>query len=251
VTGMAVPQAQAGVYRDDGFVLVRGLFTAPEAEAWVGECERLEASGLMHPDNLRTHVLHSTRPPDRLDPVVDLSPVFRELAFGERLTALAGELLGDDAVLFKDKLIFKPAGTRGYLAHQDYAYWQWLPAPPAALVTVLVALDAATVENGAVELFAGFHDRLLTEPGGPADVPDGVLPERGLLAETAPGDVVGFHSLTPHRSGDNRTSLPRRQLFLSYGAARYGDLYRRYYDGLQASVLAAMAPDARARAYFR
>ena len=246
---VAAPLTLAERYRDDGYVLVRGLFGADEVAAWVGECDRLEASGVMHPDNLRTHVLNSTRPPDRLDPVVDLSPVLHSLAGG--LAALAGELLGEEAALFKDKLIFKPPGMRGYLAHQDYAYWHWLPVPPSALLTVLVALDGATVENGAVELFAGFHDRLLTEEGRPADVPDGVLPEHGFLAETAPGDVVVFHSLTPHRSGDNRTAAPRRQLFLSYSAARYGDLYRRYYDGLQASVVAALPAEARSRAYFR
>ncbi|MEA2826384.1 MAG: 2-aminoethylphosphonate dioxygenase [Actinomycetota bacterium] len=238
----------AARYRMDGFVLVRGRFGADQVAAWVGECDRLEASGVMHPDNLRTHVLNSPRPPDRLDPVVDLSPVFHSLALD--LASLAAALLGEEAALFKDKLIFKPPGSRGYLAHQDYAYWHWLPVPPPALVTVLVAIDGATVDNGAVELFAGLHDRLLTEEGRPADVPASALPERGFLAETAPGDVVAFHSLTPHRSGDNRTTGPRRQLFLSYGAARHGDLYRLYYDRLRASVLDLMPPEARARAYF-
>ncbi len=225
-------------YRDQGFVVVPGLFGADEVASWRAECDRLEGSGVFHPDNLRTHVLNSERPPDRLDPVIDLSPVLADLAGG--LASLASELLGEEAALFKDKLIFKPAGSRGYLAHQDYAYWHWLPVPPSALVTVLVAIDEATVDNGAVELFGGLHHRLLTDEGRPADVPDAALPPAGFLAETSPGDVVAFHSLTPHRSGDNRTTRPRRQLFLSYSAARYGDLYRAYYDRLQASVLEAM-----------
>jgi hypothetical protein len=239
----------AARYREDGFVLVRGLFGSDEVAAWAGECDRLEASGVMHPDNLRTHVLNSERPPDRLDPVVDLSPALGGLASG--LASLAAELLGEEAALFKDKLIFKPAGARGYLAHQDYAYWHWLPVPPSTATRTVTRADGATVDNGAVELFAGLHHRLLTEEGCPADVPDSDLPERGFLAETDPGDVVAFHSLTPHRSGDNRTAAPRRQLFLSYGPARHADLYRLYYDRLRASVLDAMAPDARARAYFR
>ncbi|HEX7275860.1 MAG TPA: phytanoyl-CoA dioxygenase family protein [Acidimicrobiales bacterium] len=236
-------------YRDEGFVVVPALFGADEVAAWRAECDRLEGSGVFHPDNLRTHVLNSERPPDRLDPVIDLSPVLADLASG--LASLAADLLGEEATLFKDKLIFKPPGARGYLAHQDYAYWHWLPVPPSSLVTVLVAVDEATADNGAVELFGGMHDRLLTDEGRPADIPDGALPAAGLLAETRPGDVVAFHSLTPHRSGDNRTAGPRRQLFLSYGAARHGDLYRLYYESLQASVLDAMDPASRARAYFR
>ena len=246
---VATPLSLAARYRADGFVLVRGRFGADEAASWATECDRLESSGVIQPDNLRTHVLNSERPPDRLDPVVDLSDTFHLVAVG--LASLAGALLGEEATLFKDKLIFKPPGARGYLAHQDFAYWHWLPVPPSALVTMLVAIDGATAENGAVELFAGLHERLLTDEGRPADVPDSALPERGFLAETAPGDVVAFHSLTPHRSGDNRTAAPRRQLFLSYCAARHGDLYRPYYDRLQASLLDGMPPEARARAYFR
>lgn len=248
---MTLSPAQAAGYRDEGFVVARGMFGADEVAAWSGECDRLEQSGVMHPDNLRTHVLNSQRPPDRLDPVIDLSPVLHELAWGARLRSLASELLGDEAALFKDKLIFKPPGARGYLAHQDYAYWHWLPVPPSALVTVVVAFDASTAENGAVELFGGLHDRLLTEEGRPADIADSALPASGFLAESRPGDVLAFHSLTPHRSGDNRTGSPRRQLFLSYCAATYGDLYRTYYDRLHASVLDAMVPETRARAYFR
>ncbi len=230
-------------------MLVRGRFGADEVAVWRAECDRLEASGVLHPDNLRTHVLNSSRPPDRLDPVVDLSPVFRDLAVG--LASLAGELLGEEAALFKDKLIFKRPGARGYLAHQDFAYWHWLPVPPSALVTVLVAVDGASAANGAVELFGGLHHRLLTEEGRPADVPDSALPPSGFLAETAPGDVIAFHSLTPHRSGDNATDGSRRQLFLSYAAAGHGDLYRPYYERLRASVLDALPPEARSRAYFR
>ncbi len=227
-------------YLEDGFVVVPAVFGDDEVATWAAECDRLEASGVFHPDNLRTHVLNSRRPPDRLDPVIDLSPALASVAAG--LSSLAAELLGEEAALFKDKLIFKPPGARGYLAHQDYAYWHWLPVPPSALVTVVVAVDAATADNGAVELFAGLHHRLLTEEGRPADIPDDALPAAGFLAETRAGDVVAFHSLTPHRSGDNRTARPRRQLFLSYAAARYGDLHDLYYSRLQASVLDGMDP---------
>lgn len=250
MTALLPSPGHADAYRDDGFVVLPGFFDAGEVAVWLSECDRLAASGVVHPDNIRTHVLNSERAPDRLDPVVDLSPALRRLATGTRLLGVARALLGEEARLFKDKLILKPPGDRGYLAHQDYAYWHRLPAPPASLITIVVALDPATVDNGALELFAGLHHRLLTDPGVPADVPESALPAAGKLVEANPGDVVAFHSLAPHRSGDNRTDRPRRQLFLSYCAASHGDLYRTYYDQLHQSVRRQMAPDARARAYF-
>lgn len=245
-------EADVARYRRDGFVVLPGVFPAGEAAAWAGECDRLQAlPGVFHPDNLRTGVLNSERPPDRLDPVVDLSPLLRDVALGPRLRSLASRLLGDDAALFKDKVILKPPGTRGYDPHQDYAYWSWLPAPPAALLSVLVALDPATAANGAVELFPRLHHRLLTPEGVPADVEEADLTTRPHLAVTEPGDVVVFHSLTPHRSGPNRTGTERRQLYLSYGAAGHGDLYRTYYDHLHRVLREGRPDEARARSYFR
>ena len=248
---MNLSAAELASYRDDGFLVVRELFGDHEVATWLAECDCIEASGVLHPDNLRTHVLNSPRPPDRLDPVIDLSPVLRDLALGPRLCSLAGQLLGEEAVLFKDKLIFKPPGMQGYSAHQDYAYWQWMSPPASSMLTVLVSFDGATAANGAVELFGRLHDRLLTEEGRPADISDSVLPGRGVLATTRPGDVVAFHSLTPHRSGDNATSAPRRQLFLGYCAAAYGDVYRAFYDGRHSYLLDTMSPESRARAFFR
>lgn len=239
-------------YRNDGFLVLPSFFPPSDVAEWAAECDRLQAlPGMFHPDNLRTGVLNSERPPDRLDPVIDLSPTLRGLAVSPRVLSVVGQLLGDAAVLFKDKVIFKPAGTRGYAAHQDYAYWQWLPAPPDALLTVLVAIDPATAENGAVEFFPGLHGRLLTPAGSPADVGQEQLVTAGQLASTRPGDVVVFHSLTPHRSGANQTSSVRRQLYLSYAAAAYGDLYRPYYDRLHESLRKAMPGEAQERAYFR
>jgi hypothetical protein len=238
-------------YDRDGFVVIPSLFGPDEVAAWVEECDRLEQLGVVHPDNLRTHVLNSERPPDRLDPVIDLSVLLRDLTTTPTLLTAVGQLLDDEPLLFKDKVIFKPPGMKGYATHQDYAYWQWLPAPPEALLTVLIALDGATAENGAVEFFPSRHRSLLTAPGAPGDVDESSLGVAGQVVETNPGDVVLFHSLTPHRSGDNRSPSMRRQLYLSYNAAGCGDLYGQYYENLHASVLDGMPAPDRARAYFR
>lgn len=251
-TGLGLQDAQVARYRDDGYLVLRRFFSPDEVSVWSAECDRLEAlPGVFHPDNLRTHVLNSDRPPDRLDPVIDISPVLAAVAAHPALVEMASRLLGEGALLFKDKVIFKPAGMKGYAPHQDYAYWHWLPAPANDLVTVLVSLDAADAVNGAVEFFPRMHRRQLTRPGSPADVDPADLTSPGEVVETQPGDVVVFHSLTPHQSGDNRSSAPRRSYYLSYNAARHGDLHRTYYDHLHESFRRAMPDDQRDRAFFR
>ena len=63
-----------------------------------------------------------------------------------------GELYGEEACLFKDKLIFKPPGVKGYGLHQDWIAW---PGFPRSFLKVLVPLDAADVANGCTVVYPG------------------------------------------------------------------------------------------------
>lgn len=216
-------------YRRKGYLALRGVFGAGEVAAWGAESRRLLRLGLAHEDNWRT-VLY--RGPaglavvDRLSPVVDISPVFASLARDERILRPLGELCGEAVRLFKDKLIYKMPGAAGYEMHQDYSSWQTFPRD---LVNVIVAIDGADAENGGVEFFPGYHDRLLSAAGELRYMSDAEARRidhgGGEVLQTEPGDVVVFDCLTPHRSGVNRSNRLRRQLYLTYSSARHGDLY--------------------------
>ena len=96
-----------------------------------------------------------------MDPVVDVSNVCRALSSDERLLGLVRQIFNDDALLFKDRLIYKMSGVRGYQIHQDYSWWQEFPED---LINVAIAIDGADAENGALELFTG-HRKLLSAAG--------------------------------------------------------------------------------------
>lgn len=220
---------QAAKYRRDGYAILRGLFSREDVGAWAAECKRLLRLGIAHKDNQRTlaHYLTETMYViDRFDPVIDISPVFMELARDSRITKPLSELCGEDVLLFKDRLIYKMVGTTGYPIHQDYSWWQ---AFSPDVMNVILAIDAADAENGAVELFPGYHDRLLSAPGEMrhmnAEEAEQIDLTDGEMFETQPGDMIIFHCLTPHRSGPNRSNRLRRQVYFSYSPARHGDLY--------------------------
>lgn len=237
-------------YRQDGYQVHRAVLGANELDAFRAEVDRVWANEeLTRPGNGRTRVrpsLTGGAVVDRLDPVSDVSPMFDALARGEVLSRLAALAVGGPALLFKDKLIAKPAGVGGYGLHQDYMRWQSFGPSPDQMVTLAVALDPATGLNGGVEVYAGQHEELLTPPNTAADPhPDDVDEDRRKLMDLAAGDVMAFHPLIPHRSGFNRSGAPRRMLFLTYADARYGDLRPEYYarhevlfgDALSAEVV--------------
>lgn len=215
------PAALRGDYERDGFVVVRGLFAADEVARAAGEGDTLlKRADLISTRNLRcrwqTNVTTGECAFETFDPIIDLSPACAALAGDARLLGLLAALYGDAACLFKDKLIYKPPGLTGYGLHQDWIAW---PGFPRSFLTVLVPFDAADRDNGATEVFAGYHHggSLTAQDGEYHELPlSAVDASRGVLLEMAPGDVAVFGGFTPHRSAPNRSGRWRRQLYLSY-----------------------------------
>ena len=222
-------------YAQRGFVKLSGLFTAEEVATWQAECDRLQRLDVVHPNNKRTPFKAPEVPyPEKIDPVADISPLFTALIADKRVTHVLDAIFNDDALLFKDKIIYKLPGMNGYGMHQDWAWgWQHL-APANDLLSVSFQIDGADAANGCIELFEGYHGSLLTTPGeerGFLDEEKALIdPARGHKMETKAGDVLIFHSLTPHQSGKNLATYPRRSLYLTYNAARAGNLREEYYE---------------------
>lgn len=247
---------QLAAWRRDGFLQLRGAFGAEDVAAWHAECDRLLASDLVHEDNLRTRFRiqpDGGRILEKFDPVTDVSPVFAALARDERILSPLRQLLGGEPVLFKDKVIFKPPGAGGYGPHQDYTWWQ--PFPADTLVSVMVAIDGADAANGAIELIPGRHHRHYTAPGELCNLSDEVLAANDLtnwqLVETAPGDLLIFHCLAPHRSGTNVSGVWRRQFYPSYLTGVDEGVWQRHYEHYRGYVEQRLDDAARARLFLR
>lgn len=149
---------------------------------------------------------------------------FAELARRPRLTELVGALLHGDPVPIAVETFNKPARHgSGVPPHQDNAYFC---LEPPDVLTVWVAIDAATRDNGPIQYAPGTAAALLPHkasriPGNSmvlAD-PPAVSPERAVTALLAPGDAMVHHGQTIHWSGPNTTGEPRCGLLLVYRAS--------------------------------
>lgn len=221
---------QLAAFARDGFVCVPAFFGAGETEeirGWIDELTaRKEEPG-------RHWVYHEPSlddPPQlliqRIEKFADVDPRFAQL-FSGRLYSAVGQLLGERAELFKEKINYKMAGAPGFKPHQDaQAGWS---VYASYFVTALVAVDACTLENGCLEMAAGEHRRgLLTEEWKPLDEATVArLDFRPVPAQ--PGDALFFDSFAPHRSGPNHTAHQRRVLYVTYNRASEGAQRERYF----------------------
>jgi Phytanoyl-CoA dioxygenase (PhyH) len=231
-----------GHFREHGWVAVETLDPAATAALgdWVAAVSAL-------PDGTDGVLQHFEGTDDgpmlcRSENFVPIHAELRALLCAGPLVDIAGSLLGEPAVLYKEKINYKLPGGAGFSPHQD------APAYPMIEVHVsaMVAVDDADESNGGLEVVSRQFDRVLP------------LDERGCIAAEvadtfdwmpAPvkaGQTLWFHSRTPHRSGPNRSGRPRRALYPTYNAAREGDLRAAYYETKRA-VFASAPPGDRAR----
>lgn len=151
------------------------------------------------------------------------SPYFAALAADSRIRVLVAKLVHGEPVLMAVESFNKPAQVGSAVPpHQDNAYF--CLAPPDVL-TVWIAIDAVTAENGPVYYVAGSHTRGTLPhvpsnvPGNSMGLPDAVDESTAQPALLAPGDAVIHHGNTIHFSGPNRSDRPRCALLMVFRAA--------------------------------
>ena len=148
---------------------------------------------------------------------------------------IASALIGEQAVLYKEKVNYKLAGGAGYSPHQDAPAYPFVERH----VSCMIAVDDADIHNGCLAVASGLHHEVLPL--------DDVGCIRRDVADSLPwmsvplraGDMLWFHSRTPHRSGPNHSRDDRRAIYPTYNALSEGDLRAAYYDEKLARMAAA------------
>ncbi len=131
---------------------------------------------------------------------------------------LAKTLLGNDMAFDFDMLINKPPKTHAMTPwHQDESYW--IEMPDKRSVSIWVALDQATIDNGCMWYIPKSHLKPLRKhiqkiKNGPLSCQ--ASENEGKATPLKSGDCVMHQGRTIHYSRGNITSDSRRALILNY-----------------------------------
>ncbi|QXC59204.1 phytanoyl-CoA dioxygenase family protein [Aquihabitans sp. G128] len=230
--------AEAAHFAEHGWVLTRTVDPdgVAELQGWLDEVAAWpdDGDGWMHHRELTDDGPKLCRSEN----LIPFHTGIRELLTTGSMLATASALLGEPAVLYKEKVNYKLAGGAGYAPHQDAPAYPFIDAH----VSCMVAVDDSTVENGCLEVVDACHQEVLAVDAGGCIHPDLVATYDWVPVEVPAGWTLWFHSRTPHRSGPNRSATPRRALYPTYNARSEGDLRADYY----AEKLARFAAGGRA-----
>jgi ectoine hydroxylase len=231
---------QISAYERDGFIIVRGLFTAEET-GLLGETA--------HNDNAMDKA--SSSMDDGQGNEVRLAlwnhpgdEVYGMFARCKRMVDSVEQLLGDEAYHYHSKMILKDAKVGGAWAwHQDYGYWYQNGVLYPDLCSVMVAVDRATEENGCMQVLKGSHklgrlNHILSGDQAGADLERVEEAKKRLElvhVKMGPGDALFFHSNLLHCSAANNSDHPRWAMICCYNAASndpYKDSHHPRYTKL-------------------
>jgi hypothetical protein len=144
-----------------------------------------------------------------------------------KLVDAVEQLLADEAYHYHSKMIMKDARTGGAWAwHQDYGYWYQNGVLTPNLCSVSIAVDAATRENGCMQVLKGSHamgrvDHVLSGEQAGADmerVREAKKRYDLVYCVMKPGDALFFHSNLLHASARNDSAKPRWSMICCYNA---------------------------------
>jgi ectoine hydroxylase-related dioxygenase (phytanoyl-CoA dioxygenase family) len=155
---------------------------------------------------------------------------FKRVATDPVIAGMARQLLGSrEVVMMEDNVVLKNPQSKTLPWHQDFAYW---PLATPSAVTVWIALDRITAENGAMLVVPGSHKLGERLPVGFGDARSFMKDDRPGVSEVSqdpaaagyevipydlqPGDC-GFHdAMLWHASGPNTSAHVRHAFILRY-----------------------------------
>lgn len=190
-------------FTDDGFTIFRNVI---DPELLMEADEHLRFLAKKYPGLRPEHYHH---------PLMRDDAFWVRLVTDSRLLDIAELFLGPNLASFTSHYICKPPETgQAVLHHQDGAYWKLSKMNG---ITLWLAIDASTPENGCLQMIPGTHRLPLQDLRMRDDVPNMLYSEVDMHIDydaavdlvLAPGDVSVHNPFIVHGSSPNHSKSRR------------------------------------------
>jgi phytanoyl-CoA hydroxylase len=233
-------QVDRRFFDEQGFLVVRGLFSAAEAGAYREHFTELRSKGTYPGDSAGIDI-GADDPIKRWPRMIHMHRWDRrslDWILEPRIAATLSALVDQEPIATQTMLYFKPPKARGQALHQDQFY---LRVQPGTCLAAWMALDPTDEENGCLTVVPGSHrwPLLCTQKADTAvSFTDVTVPipagTEVLPMVMAPGDVLFFNGQVVHGSGPNHSAARfRRALIGHYVAGDAREIAKFFHPALR------------------
>ncbi|WP_314585131.1 phytanoyl-CoA dioxygenase family protein [Paenibacillus terrigena] len=210
-------------YKENGYLLVKGVFNLEEVEEMRGAVERVIQRAAQSKADWNAAWQGEYLPPEQLKKLVlkgfhdvhyhDAS--FTRAVVHPNMRAVLTQIIGPNVQLHHSKMLVKPPENgAAFPMHQDYPYF---PHANHSMLAASVHLDYADEENGCLRVIPGSHKAGSLPHVGSHYLNHKEYPTKdGTPCIAEAGDVLFFNYLTIHGSDPNRSSRTRRNVLFQY-----------------------------------
>jgi len=227
-----VTDAEIESYRDNGFVVINDFLDGDELETWRAAVDHAVAARegrrfankdivQSEDDGINPNATYYERVFDQLVNLWQTDDTMKELILDERIGRMAGRLAGVDGlrVWHDQALIKRPWGNpTGF--HLDTPAWSF---SDRRAISIWIALDDATVENGCLHFFPGSHLETTFENSGITSNLDAIFEiypkfrTHEPYRSTMKAGSCSFHNgMMIHGAGANLTTGQRRAMTCAF-----------------------------------
>lgn len=225
-------EEQITFYQQNGFLVVEDFLSAAELEHWRSAVMEAvtERGGKKMPgkdamvgedDGINEDAEYYGKVFDQLLNLWQTNDKVKEIMMDERIGEMAAKLAGADGIrIWHDQALFKRPWANPTAWHLDTPFWSF---SDKKAISIWVALDDATLENGCLYFIPGSFKETTYENKGIGKNMDAIFEVYPQFAKTAPyvGNMkagsCSFHNgLTIHGAGANMTPGFRRAMTCAY-----------------------------------
>ena len=223
-----ISKEQISSYQENGFLVIEDFLSADELKFWREALDEAIAkrNGSQLPDrevlvNPNSDQDYYSKVFDQLQNLWQDNEKMRQIMLDERLGKMAAELAGVDGIrIWHDQALIKKPWANPTSWHLDTPYWSF---SDRNALSIWVALDDATYENGCLFFIPGsYHKTTFENPGIGKNMGlvFDVYPEfkntRSVAAPMKAGSCSFHNGLTIHGAHANMTPGIRRAMTCAY-----------------------------------
>jgi ectoine hydroxylase len=235
MTDPLTPQ-QVIEFSDNGYLLIDCFLDADETRLLQEACRKdatlqSHAMAVRDSEGRRTNLSLWNHPGD---------DIYGVIARSERIVDASEQLLGDEVYHYHSKLSAKQPRVGGaWEWHQDYGYWYKNGCLFPDMLSVFIAVDPCTVQNGCMQVLRGSqrlgridHGFAGEQTGADRDRVEQIAQRLDLVnCEMSPGTALFFHCNLLHCSGPNNSDDPRWGLICCYNTRHNDPVITHHHPG--------------------